>query len=165
MRTLKAASAAALMLFLLCGSAQTQSIANPIEGTWILQSLYEENDSGEELDRWGDKPTGRFIADAVGHFSFQLVGREAIRVGTTESSPKCSSRTDRESLAYTGAYLIDREQDRMKLHIEDATSAQWDQTHASVGIAVGPDHLEFVSSGETSLTGAFYSHLMFRRAN
>jgi len=87
MRALNAAAVAALMLFLLCGSAQTQSIANPIDGTWILQSLYEENDSGEELDRWGDKSAGSFIADASGYFSLQLIGRGAIHVGAATSSP------------------------------------------------------------------------------
>jgi len=139
--------------------------AQAVEGSWVLQSIYEENDGGQDLDRWGERPTGHFIADASGHFSFQIVGRDAIRVASVLSSPLCTMPSDREALAYAGTYQLDPRQSRMMLRIEDATLAEWDRSHPNVSVTVGPDRLDFVTSGETSPTGAFYTHLAFKRAN
>jgi hypothetical protein len=156
------------ILALVCqanGPASAQALdKHAVEGTWVLQSIYEEDDAGEELDRWGDKPTGHFIADTWGHFSFQLVGRGAIRVASASSAPGCSKITDREALAYTGRYVMNAEQGTITLAIEDATVAGWDRNRPKASIAVGQDTLDFVSSIE-SATGVFYTHLVWKRVH
>ena len=144
--------------------AQTPG-SHAIEGTWVLQSIYEENDGGEDIDRWGERPTGQFIADASGRFSFQLVGRGAIRFATASSSPACSQTSDREALAYAGKYELDPEQDRIRLEVEDATIIGWDGNHPTASINISQDRLDFVSSTETSPTGAFYTHMVWKRRN
>ena len=164
MKILNAATILALACQAPCLARAQEPGTHAIEGSWVLQSIYEENDEGQDLDRWGQRPTGHFVADAAGHFSFQLVGRGAIRVGGT-SSPVCSARSDREALAYVGTYEIDPEQSTITLRIEDATTAEWDRNHPNASITVGRDRLDFVSSAETSPTGAFYTHLVWKRLN
>jgi hypothetical protein len=156
------------ILALACGanwpaSAQARD-KHAVEGTWVLQSIYEEDDAGEELDRWGERPTGQFIADIWGHFSFQLVGRGAIRFASASSAPVSSMITDRETLAYTGTYVMDAEHSTITLAIEDATVAGWDRKHPKASITVGQDTLDFVSS-IGSPTGMFYTHLVWKRAS
>jgi len=165
MKILNIATIIALACQVPCGPARAQERGSrAIAGTWALQSIYEENDGGQDLDRWGARPTGHFIADAAGHFSFQLVGRGAIRLASA-SSPACSARSDREALAYVGTYAVDPEQGTITLRIEDATAAGWERSRPNAAVTVGGDRLDFVSSAETSPTGAFYTHLVWKRIN
>ena len=167
MKTIHTAIVAALLsstlAFAVPASAQQMNKQDGLEGTWALQSIYEENDGGEDLDRWGSRPTGHFIADASGHFLFQLVGRDAIKVAGAASLRSAGS--DREALAYAGRYQFDRAQGVIKLSIDDAALPDWDGTHPTASITIEGNRLEFVSSAETSPSGSFYSHLVWKRVN
>jgi len=159
----------ATIFALACLEASQASAESPqvrgIAGSWVLQSIYEEDDTGQDLDQWGERPAGHFIADAAGHFSFQLVGRGAIRFASASSAPVCSALSDREALAYAGTYVLDAEQSSITLQIEDATIAQWDKSHPKASIIIRAYTLDFISSAETSPTGAFYTHLVWKRVN
>src|SRR5262249_5310207 len=57
----------------------TRSIGEQIVGTWQLDSIYEEDAGGEEIDQFGVAPTGLFMADRNGNFSFQIVSIDGRR--------------------------------------------------------------------------------------
>jgi len=165
MKTFSIAAIVALGSLMGSPAGAEASAPDGIQGSWVLQSIYEEDETGQDLERWGERPAGHFIADATGHFSFQLVGRGAIRFASAASAPVCSALSDREALAYAGTYVLDAEQSKIMLQIEDATIAGWDKSHPEASITVRADTLDFISSVETSPTGAFYTHFVWKRLN
>jgi len=49
------------------------TIREQIVGTWRLDSIYEEDAGGEEINQFGVAPSGLFMADSHGNFSFQIM--------------------------------------------------------------------------------------------
>ena len=163
MKTLSIAAVLALGSLVSSPSGAEVPAPDGIQGSWVLQSIYEEDETGQDLERWGERPVGHFIADPAGHFSFQLVGRGAIRFASVASAPVCSALSDREALAYAGTYVLHAEQSKIMLQIEDATIAGWDKSHPEAWITVSADTLDLISSVESSPTGAFYTHFVWKR--
>lgn len=48
--------------------------AEQLVGTWRLDSIYEENAAGEEIDTFGGNPEGYLVLDKSGHFSLEVLG-------------------------------------------------------------------------------------------
>lgn len=152
----------------LATSAQSQGAASDVRGvlagTWSLVSIYEENASGEELDRWGSDRHGRFIADERGHFMLQLTGRNPIRFESPmQSRCRAGSAATYESIGYAGTYTLDEERDVMMLKIADAIAPDFEGSVRTTAISLEGEELHFRSSAEPSPTGAFYVHLVWRR--
>jgi hypothetical protein len=64
-------------------------IREQIVGTWRLESIYEEDTTGEEINQFGVAPTGLFMADRHGNFSFQIMsidGRRYAAKGLSSTS-------------------------------------------------------------------------------
>lgn len=131
-----------------------------IVGTWTLVSIYEEDEVGEDLDRWGNSPAGRFVADASGYFMLQIIGRDPIRIATI--APRHAG--DRRILGYAGRLAIDETTGKATFAIGDATEAAWDSHRPSTEMSIADDTLHFVSASDVSPTGAFYVHLVWKRA-
>ena len=55
-RALGAGTAAAMVLTLPFVASSAQAPLEQIVGTWTLVSVYEEDDQGQDLDRWGSAP-------------------------------------------------------------------------------------------------------------
>ncbi len=146
------------------GQIVAPDVREALVGTWTLVSIYEENDSGAELDRWGDDRHGRFIADRPGHFMLQLVGRNPIRLESPAQARACSRSAAYESIGYAGAYTIDEAHDVMTLKAEDALAPDFDRSLRTASISIEGHLLHFRSSAEASPTGAFYAHLVWKRA-
>ena len=141
-----------------------RDVRDALAGTWKLVSIYEENASGEEVDRWGDDRRGRFVADQSGHFMLQLVGRNPIRLESPAQSRACARRGAYESISYAGRYSVDEATDLMTLKIADATAPEFDHSARTAAISLEGGALHFRSSAEASPTGAFYAHLVWKRA-
>jgi hypothetical protein len=141
-----------------------RDVRDAVVGTWTLVSLYEENESGEGVDRWGDDPQGYFTADGSGHFMFQLVGRNPIRLESPAQSRACARRAAYESIGYAGNYVIDEAQDVMALEVDGALVPEFDKSRRTASISIEGDRLHFRSGAEPSPTGAFHAHLVWKRA-
>jgi hypothetical protein len=143
---------------------EARPIREAIAGTWTLVSIYEEDDTGNDLDRWGNKPTGHFTADDSGHFMLQVVGRDAIEIATLAKSLVPRYVGDRRILGYAGRLLIEETASKITFQIEDAVDKAWDTPRPSTSISLTDNTLHFVSASEVSPTGAFYLHAVWKRA-
>lgn len=157
----------ALGIGLVLGSAFMPASAQParnqqIAGTWTLVSIYEENESGEDIDQWGRNPRGHFVADGSGHFMLQIVGPNAIQVASAASAPLCAGASV-AGAGYAGSYSLDPN-GRITFTIDEALAPKSDGNRATASIRFENERMHFVSSAEGSPTGAFYSHLVWKRA-
>ncbi len=146
------------------GAREGSPVREAIVGTWTLVSIYEEDETGDDLDRWGNKPTGRFVVDGSGHFMLQIVGRDAIEFAMLAKPLAPRYVGDRRILGYAGRLLIDEPESKITFQIEEAVDAAWDTPRPSTSIAVKDGVLHFVSASEVSPTGAFYLHAVWKRA-
>lgn len=142
------------------------ALKDGIVGAWSLASIYEEDDFGEDLDRWGSAPRGHLSVDASGRFMLQIAAREPIRLASADAAtntvPTCGN--GRACVAYAGVYALDRARGTIVFTIEDAVSAEAG-AQATAAVNIDADGtLHFVSSAESSPTGAFYSHTAWKRA-
>ena len=64
---------------------------------------------------------------------------------------------------YAGSYSLDPG-GRITFTIDEALAPNWDGRRPSASISFENDRMHFVSSAEGSPTGAFYSHLVWKRA-
>ena len=63
------------------------SLREQLIGTWDLVSNYAVRQDGSRLDSFGPNPTGRYMLDAAGHFSYMIYG---------SGRPKFASNNRRE---------------------------------------------------------------------
>src|SRR5262245_37559299 len=85
----------------------TQSMGEQIVGTWRLESIYEEDNRGEEISQFGVAPTGLFMADRHGNFSFQIMsidGRRYAAKGLSSTSMGTAGIV--EAMHYFGTYAV-----------------------------------------------------------
>jgi hypothetical protein len=52
----------------------TTSLREQLIGTWDLVSNYAVRQDGSRLDTFGPNPTGRYMLDAAGRFSYMIYG-------------------------------------------------------------------------------------------
>jgi len=163
-------TAVALALALVSFPSRAQDPAGlRLVGKWILVSVYEEDSSGEDLDRWGSAPEGQFIVNPDGSFSFLMIGRNVIRLAGTNAEQACArlracrETMDRKVVGYTGTYSI-TENGKLLLDITDSLERGWTGTQISADVKFREDHLHFVTASVPSPTGSFYAHLVWRRS-
>ena len=143
---------------------QLASIKEQIAGTWQLVSIYEENDSGEDIDEFGAFPKGRLMTDRRGNFSLQISpeGRfdSADTQGTVNKTPDGGSLN---ATTYFGTYLVDDASRKLTLRIEHCLFRNCDQTNRTAELKIRGDTMELMSAIKPSLTGAPYSHTIWKR--
>ena len=86
------------------------SLREQLIGTWDLVSNYAVRQDGSRLDPFGPNPTGRYMLDAAGHFSYMIYG---------SGRPKFASNNRREGtqeenkaavqgiITFYGTYIVD----------------------------------------------------------
>jgi hypothetical protein len=145
-------------------SANAQSLAQQIVGTWLAESQYVEQD-GKKLEPFGSSPKGMVVYDASGRFSLVLQ-RSALpkfasnnrMTGTAEENKAIVQG----SIAYFGRYTIDEKEGKIRLHYDGSTYPNWDGDDQVRLISVVGDQLKIVSP--VSAVGGGVVHLVLRRA-
>jgi len=131
-------------------------------------SVYEEDAGGDDLDRWGSAPTGQFIANADGSFSFLMVGRDVIRLAGNNAERACAGMRacretmDRNVVGYTGTFSIG-ENGQLLFDVADSLERGWKGVRISTQVRMEADHMHFVTASDPSPTGSFYVHLVWRK--
>jgi hypothetical protein len=137
-----------------------------IVGTWQLVSIYQEDDGGFEIDQFGGRPAGLFIADAEGNFSLQIMSNHPRRVLIGFPPAVVMARNDGliEAVTYFGSYVVDEPTQTLTLHVAHCLFRGCDRTDRAAELKFHGNILQMISTVETSPTGAFYTHSMWRRA-
>src|SRR5262245_28012097 len=142
----------------------TRSIGEQIVGTWQLDSIYEEDAGGEEIDQFGVAPTGLFMADGHGNFSFQIVSIDGRRYAAKGKSPVGMGGAGiLEAMTYFGTYAVNERHHRLTLHVGYCLYRSCDNTDRTADLKILNDTMELVSTVDTSLTGASYSRTVWQR--
>jgi Lipocalin-like domain len=143
---------------------RTLSIGEQIVGTWWLDSIYEENSRGEDIDQFGVAPTGLFMADRNGNFSFQIMSIDGRRYAAKGLSPAGMGAAGiAEAMTYFGTYAVNERNHKLTLHLEYCLFRSRDNTDLTAEIKITGDTMEFISTVDTSPTGASYSRTVWKR--
>jgi hypothetical protein len=142
----------------------TFSIAEQIVGTWWLDSIYEEDSRGEDIDQFGIAPTGLFMADRNGNFSFQVMSIDGRRYAAKGLSPAGMGAAGiAEAMTYFGTYAVNERSHKLTLHVQYCLFRSCDNTDRTAELKILGDTMEFISTVDTSPTGASYSRSVWKR--
>jgi Lipocalin-like domain len=140
------------------------SIGEQIVGTWWLDSIYEEDSRGEDIDQFGVAPTGLFMADRNGNFSFQIMSIDGRRYAAKGLSPAGMGAAGiAEAMTYFGTYAVNERNHKLTLHLEYCLFRSCDNTDRTAELKILGDTMEFISTFDTSPTGASYSRTAWKR--
>jgi hypothetical protein len=142
----------------------TLSIGEQIVGTWWLASIYEEDSRGEDIDQFGIAPTGLFMADRNGTFSFQIMSIDGRRYAAKGLSPAGMGAAGiAEAMTYFGTYAVNERSHKLTLHVQYCLFRSCDNTDRTAELKMLGDTVEFISTVDTSPTGASYSRTVWKR--
>src|SRR5262245_33958557 len=141
------------------------SMNKRIVGAWRLVDVYEENESGEDIEVFGTNPQGQFIASGGGQFSFQIVSGEGRRLAAHKHVITVTETGSglREALTYFGTYVLDETKSTLTLKPRYCLFRSCDSTIRKTSVEFVNDNLVFTSVLGPSPTGSFYSRLVWRR--
>jgi len=136
-----------------------------IVGAWRLDSIYEEDVTGVGIVQFGNRPKGLFMADWQGNFSFQVMGDDELREGQKAGSPDGSTPSPGilEAMIYFGTYTLDEQDRELSLHLATCLFRSCSKTDRTTEISIRGDTMDLVSAVKASPTGAFYSHMVWKR--
>jgi hypothetical protein len=140
------------------------TIREQIVGTWRLDSIYEEDTRGEEINQFGVAPTGLFMADRHGNFSFQIMsidGRGYAAKGL--SPPSMGTAGIVEAMDYFGTYAVNERNHKLTLPVEHCLFRSCDNTDRTAELKIHGDTMELISTVDISPTGASYSRTVWKR--
>ena len=136
-----------------------------IIGTWRLVSVYQEDEGGFEIDQFGGPPAGLFIADSAGNFSFQIMSNHKRRLLFGLPPAVVMLRGDGliEAATFFGSYIVDEKTRKLTLHVAHCLFGGCDRADRTAELTFHEDTLTMVSALDSSPTGAFYSHIVWKR--
>jgi hypothetical protein len=135
-----------------------------LAGTWTLISLYDEREDGTSLSTFGTGSNGRFMLDARGSFSMQIVAPPHRQMSSGRETSTVGDKAEVHGvLAYFGTSSVDELDHTLTLHIEHGLNQTWDQSDWKASYQLIGDKLELTSTLVSSPTGSFYSHSVWRR--
>jgi hypothetical protein len=140
------------------------TIREQIVGTWRLDSIYEEDTRGEEINQFGVAPTGLFMADRHGNFSFQIMSIDGRRYAAKGLSPPSMGTAGIvEAMDYFGTYAVNERNHKLTLHVEYCLFRSCDNTDRTAELKIHGDTMELISTVDISPTGASYSRTVWKR--
>jgi len=146
-------------------SARQNALKDQLIGTWMLESIYDEDERSMDVDPFPDDPQGVVMFDANGRFSFQIVGKAV----TYESNDRWRGTALENAIAvqalliYFGTYSVDAAARELTLDVSRCSFPNWNGTRRKASVAVKDDQLDLTSVLDPSLTGSFYSHSVWKR--
>jgi len=145
--------------------SQQSSLKEKLVGTWILVSIYDEDDGGDDIDPLGANPQGQLVFDANGHFSFQIFGA-AVRFASNDRKLGTALENGialQGSLAYFGTYSVDSAKLELALHVKRCLFPNWNGADRKASLTLSDSTLDLTSAVEPSLSGSYYSHSVWKR--
>jgi hypothetical protein len=143
---------------------KTGTLAQQVQGSWILVSLYVEQD-GKKIEPFGSKPRGSMILTPDGRCSIILM-RESLPKFASNNRMKGTTEENQAivqgSLAHYGSYAVVSEKEHtVNMRVEGSTFPNWDgQDQKRVWIVKG-DELS-VTNPTASVGGVAY--VIWKRA-
>jgi hypothetical protein len=160
-RTLTVFAIAGMYVAVVSGGAVSNELAleHSVVGIWKLLSLYEEDESGQDVVSFGRNCGGRLILDAAGRFSLQIGGDVFATAFRRDPANATAALVSARApmLAYLGRYSFDHGR-TIHFHVEHGLAPP----DPAADVTLIGDLME-LTSGEQSPTGSNYSHLVWQR--
>jgi hypothetical protein len=104
------------------------------------------------------------VADRNGTFSFQIMSIDGRRYAAKGLSPAGMGAAGiAEAMTYFGTYAVNERSDKLTLHVEYCLFRSCDNTDRTAELKILGDTMEFISTVDTSPTGASYSRTVWKR--
>ncbi len=146
------------------GKEKAGTLAKQIMGTWILVSIYHEQD-GKRIEPYGDKPRGSMILTPDGHFSMFFMRASLPKFASNNRMTGTAEENQavvQGSLAFYGTYAVASEKEQtVNLHIEGDTFPNVDGQDQKRIMTVEGDELR-VTNPTTTIGGVAY--VVWKRA-
>jgi hypothetical protein len=137
-------------------------------GTWDLVSTYAVRQDGSRLDNpFGPSPSGRYMLDAAGRFSYMIYGSGRLkftsnnrREGTAEENKAAVQGV----IAFYGTYTVDESASTVTWHIERCTFPNWEGSDHKTIVTLNGNDLSYTADPIASAAGPYVPHVTWKRA-
>ena len=138
--------------------ALAQSLKSAIVGSWLVTSVVDRYDNGEQINNWG-RPKGNMSFDAAGRFS-QII------IGDAEPALKSADprRPDAPVVAYYGTYTVNEASSSVTFHLEAAAFSPRAGATFTSTVEMKGGTMKIFSSGRKDQRGAFRPEVELKRA-
>jgi len=138
--------------------ALAQSLKSAIVGSWLVTSIVDRYDSGEQINNWGT-PKGNISFDAAGRFS-QII------VGDAEPALKSADprKPDAPVVAYYGTYSVNEATKTVTFQLEAASFSPRAGATFTSTVDIKGGTMKIIGSGRKDQRGAFRPELEVKRA-
>ena len=153
------------------GSAIAQEPTKPLKerivGTWDLVSNYAARQDGSRLDPFGPNPTGRYMLDATGHFSYMIYGSGRPRFASNnrrEGSAEENKAAVQGMIAFSGTYTVDEPTRTVTWRVEHCSFPNWEGSERKTIVTLNGDDLSYTADPIPSSAGPYIPHVTWKRA-
>jgi Lipocalin-like domain len=140
-------------------SAQNKSFKDALTGTWIIVSVFDQDEKGEKHNPWGNGIKGALMFDGKGRFAQIIIGER--QAGLKSADPR---KPDAPVLAYFGTYTVDETGTKVSVKLDQATNSIRNGASQSWTISGTGDKMTFVGSSRKNEKGTFSPHIDTIRA-
>jgi len=134
-------------------------------GTWVLVSIYDEDERAEDVEPFGANPQGQLLFDIYSHFSLQIFG-PAVKFASNDRKLGTALENGiamQGSLACFGTYSVDSAKLELALHVKRCLFPNWNGADRKASLTLSDSTLDLTSAVEPSLSGSYYSHSVWKR--
>jgi hypothetical protein len=159
----------ALAAFPASAQQPTKTLAEQLVGTWDLVDNYAERADGTRFGAFGPNPSGRYMLDANGRFSYMIYGSarpKFVSNNRLEGTADEYKAAGQGVIAFYGTYAVDERTRTVTWHVERCTFPNWEGSDRKTTIAtLDADNLSYTADPIPSATGPYVPHVGWKRAH
>ena len=143
------------------------SLRQQLIGTWDLVSNYAVRQDGSRLDPFGPNPTGRYMLDAAGHFSYMIYGSGRPKFASNnrrEGTPEENKAAVQGIITFYGTYVVDESAHTVTWQVERCSFPNWEGSERKTNVTVNGDDLSYTADPIPSAAGPYIPRVTWKRA-
>ena len=145
----------------------TTSLREQLIGTWGLVSSYAVRQDGSRLDPFGPNPTGRYMLDAAGRFSYMIYGSGRPKFASNnrrEGTPEENKAAVQGIITFYGTYVVDESAHTVTWQVERCSFPNWEGSERKTTVILNGDDLSYTADPIPSSAGPYIPHVTWKRA-
>jgi hypothetical protein len=162
-----------LMVLMLCALPVTaqqpaKTLAEQLVGTWELVETYSERSDGTRFGAFGSNPSGRYMLDAHGHFSYMIYGSgrpKFVSNNRLQGTPEEYKSAVEGAIAFYGTYSVDERTHTVTWHVERCTFPNWEGSDRKSLVTLDGDNLSYTADPIPSVGGPYVPHVRWKRVH
>jgi hypothetical protein len=145
----------------------TKTLKEQLVGTWDLVSTYSERPDGSRFGAFGANPTGRYMLDTDGRFSYMIYGSGRPKFASNnrlEGTADEYKAAVQQTIAFYGTYTVDEASSTVTWHVERCTFPNWEGSDRKTVVTLNGDDLSYTADAIASAAGPYVPHVTWKRA-